>query len=155
MEVIPVRSAAAKATTALQLERVQRRTMDAIIGVLVFLVLISLAWAVLTVAGDLIRSIGQPSFERFKVVTLEILTIFIFIEMFTLLLDYVRNQRLRLTNIVDATLAVVLRELWVQIYAGESTWELLLSLSGVVVALAVLRVVSVKYSVQETDLDSI
>ncbi|MDI6901534.1 MAG: phosphate-starvation-inducible PsiE family protein [Anaerosomatales bacterium] len=123
--------------------------MDAIIGVLVFLVLISLAWAALTVASDLIRSIGQPSFERFKAVTLEILTIFIFIEMFTLLLDYVKNQRLCLTNIVDATLAVVLRELWVQIWAGESAWELLLALSGVVVALAVLRVASMKYSVQE------
>ncbi|GAB4287480.1 MAG: hypothetical protein Kow0067_12480 [Coriobacteriia bacterium] len=136
-------------TTASQLERVQRRIMDAIIGVLVFLVLISLAWAALTVASDLIRSIGQPSFERFKAVTLEILTIFIFIEMFTLLLDYVKNQRLCLTNIVDATLAVVLRELWVQIWAGESAWELLLALSGVVVALAVLRVASMKYSVQE------
>jgi len=143
-----------KAVTTFQLERLQRKTMDAIVGVLVFLVLIALAWAVFTVAEELVGSIGQPSFERFKTITLEILTILIFIEIFTLLVNYVRNQRLRLTNLVDASLAVVLRELWVHMYAGKSDWQLLVSLSGVLVALAVLRVIGVRYSLQEREADS-
>jgi uncharacterized membrane protein (DUF373 family) len=128
--------------------------MNVIADALVFLVLIALAWAVSTVASELIHSVGQPSFERFKVVTLEILTIFIFIEMFTLLVEYVKRQRLRLTNLVDATLAVVLRELWVQLYAGHGGWQLLLGLSGVLIALAVLRATSVRYSVEREGLES-
>lgn len=129
-----------------RLERVQRLVMKVIVDVLVFLVLIALGWGVLTVASELIHGIDQPSFERFRLVTLEVLTIFIFIEMFTLLMDYVKNERLRLTSLVDATLAVVLRELWVQLYAGHSGWQLLLGLSGVLVALAALRITSVRYT---------
>ncbi len=122
-----------------RLERIQRLVMDLITNTLVFLVLIAPTWAVVTVADGLIRSVGQPSFERFKVVTLEILTIFVFIEMFTLPVEYVNDERLRMTNLVDATLAVVLRELWVQLYAGHSGWQMLLGLSGVLIALAILR----------------
>lgn len=104
-------------------------------------------------ALDLVGSIGQPSFEQFKNITLAILTILVFIEIFTLLLNYVRKQRLRLTNIVDASLVVALRELWVQIHAVRGDWSLLLSLSAVLIALGLLRVVSVKYSVEDHDCD--
>lgn len=129
------------------IETVQRAGMNALAAVLVFLVLIALAWAVWTVGAELIGSVGQPSFDRFRAVTLEILTIFIFMEIFTLLMEYVRSQRLRLTNLVDATLAVILRELWVQMYGGHATWDVLLALAGVLVALTLLRVASVRFSV--------
>lgn len=129
-------------------ETVQRTGMNALAAVLVFLVLIALAWAVWSVGAELVGSIGEPSFDRFRAVTLEILTIFIFMEIFTLLMEYVRSQRLRLTNLVDATLAVILRELWMQMYGGHATWDMLLGLAGVLVALTLLRVASVRFSVQ-------
>lgn len=128
------------------IEGIQRRVMNGTVDVLVFLVLIALAWAVVSVAEELVWSIGQPSFERFKAVTSEVLTIFIFIEMFTLLTTYVREQRLRLTHLVDATIAIVMREVWVRLYAGHVDVMSLLGLSAVIASLGLLRVVSVRFS---------
>jgi uncharacterized membrane protein (DUF373 family) len=129
-------------------EAAQRLGMGVLAAVLIFLVLIALGWAVWSVGAELLASIGQPSFERFKAVTTEILAIFIFMEIFTLLMEYVRSQRLRLTNLVDATLAVILRELWVRLYGGHVEAEALVSIAVVLAALAVLRVVSVRFSVE-------
>lgn len=128
-------------------EKAQRLGMNVLATVLVFLVLIALGWAVWSVASELIRSIGQPSFERFRAVTLEILTIFVFMEIFVLLMEYLRDQRVHLTSLVDATLAVTLRELWVQLYGGHASWQVLVALAGVFLSLTVLRVASVRYSV--------
>lgn len=130
-------------------ESIQRRVMMSLAASLVFLVLIALGWAVWAVVLDLVGGITKPSIERFKSVTLEILTVFIFMEIFTLLMEYLRTQRVRLTNLVDATLAVLLRELWVQLYGEHASFEFLLRLAGVTVALILLRVASVRYSPNE------
>jgi len=135
------------------MERLQRTIMNAIVDFLIFVVLVALGWGALSVVTDLAASLGEPSFARFKIVTTEILSVFIFIEVFTLLVGYIRNQRLRLTNLVDASLAVVLRELWVQLYSGHAEAWFLLGVSTVLLALGALRVASIRYSPGEESLN--
>jgi len=134
--------------------RIQSVTVAALVDVLVLLLLIVLVWVVFGVAKDVVGAITSRSVDAFKNLSVEILTVFIFIELFHSLSEYMRYQRIRVTTLVDASLAFVLREVWIRLYAGEAGWQQLLALGGMVLALGAVRTLAVVFSPSERKADA-
>lgn len=139
------------------LRRAVSSTQDFVISViidaLVVLVLATLVWVVLGVAVHVWEAITVRSVDSFKSLSVELLTVFIFIEIFHSLSEYMRFGRIRITNLVDASLAFVLREIWVGMYAGDAHWQELLALAALVLALGGVRTLAVVFSPSERAAD--
>jgi len=123
------------------------------VDVLVLLVLAVLVWVVIGVAGDVWTAVTARSAQAFKTLSVELLTVFIFIELFHSLTEYVRFRRIRVTNLVDASLAFVLREVWMVLYAQGAGWQEVLSLAALILALGAVRTLAVVYSPSERAAD--
>ncbi len=132
---------------------VQSFVVRIVVDLLVMLVLVMLVWVVISVAGDVWTAITSRQGEAFKTLSVELLTVFIFIELFHSLTEYMRFQRIRVTNLVDASLAFVLREVWVGLYAGEAGWQKIIALAVLVLALGAIRTLAVVYSPSERAAD--
>ncbi len=117
-----------------------------VIDVLIVLVLAALVFAVWQLAGHLGQAFIGRVDEPFKRITTEVLTVFIFIEIFHSLTEYLKYHRVRVTHLADASLAFVLREIWVALYSGHADWGLVAALAGMVVALGVVRTLAVVFS---------
>lgn len=75
-----------------------------------------------------------------------VLTVFIVIDLFKAFVDYQENDRIRLTDITDATIFIVLREIAVGLYSKEFGYEFVLSLAALLFVLSIMRVLAIKYS---------
>ena len=75
-----------------------------------------------------------------------ILTVFVVIDLFKAFVDYQENDRIKLTDITDATILIVLREIAVGLYAQEFGYEFVLSLAILLLVLGIMRVLAIKYS---------
>ena len=80
-------------------------------------------------------TVQQRDATAIKSLILGILTIFIIIEIFDLFREYLRSAHIKVTNLAEVSLAVVLRELWLLLLEGSTDWKLYLSLAAVVAAL--------------------
>ena len=123
--------------------------MRVIVETLVVLVLVMLVWAVLGVARDVLQAVINSDTGTFKNLSAEVLTVFVFIELFHSLSEYMRSGRIRVTSLVDASLAFVLREMWVEMYSGFSDWRMLVALAVLILALGGVRTLAVVYSRSE------
>ena len=149
-EPISAHSRLRRAVTAVQVI-----TLSVLVDVLVVLLLIVLVWVVFGVGRDVFSAVTSRSVDAFKHLSVEILTVFVFIELFHSLSEYVRYRRIRVTTLLDASLAFVLREVWIRLYGGEADWPLLLSLGGVILTLGVVRTLAVVYSPSERKAEAV
>ncbi|MRS12246.1 MAG: hypothetical protein EG823_04140 [Actinobacteria bacterium] len=124
----------------------QSAIIRVLVDVLVVLVLVVLVWMVIGVARDVWISITTSSSDGFKALSVELLTVFVFIELFHSLSEYMRFQRVRVTHLLDASLAFVLREVWVGMYSEHFGSPELLALAALVLALGIVRTLAVVYS---------
>lgn len=120
-----------------------------LVDVLVVLVLLVLVWVVFGVARDVWTGISTGSVDGFKNLSIELLTVFVFIELFHSLSEYMRFQRIRVTHLLDASLAFVLREIWVGMYGGDIGASHLFALAALVASLGGVRTLAVVFSPSE------
>lgn len=120
-----------------------------VIDVLILLVLAALVRAVIGLGYEVWLAMFESSTDSFKTITTQILTVVIFIEIFHSLVDYLRQGRVRVTYLVDASLAFVLREVWVDLYAGDGGWARVVALAALVLALGVVRTLAIRNSPAE------
>ena len=111
------------------------RAIGIIVNVLVVLTVGLLVWAVVALGFVVSDTVQQKDATAIKSLILGILTIFIIIEIFDLFREYLRSAHIKVTNLAEVSLAVVLRELWLLLLEGSSDWKLYLSLAAVVAAL--------------------
>ena len=142
----PARSPLRAGPTGTLIERLQRLAIGLLVDVLVVLVLVTLVWMVIGVAGDVWTAVTERTADAFKSLSIELLTVFIFIELFHSLAEYARVQRVRVTHLLDASLAFVLREVWVGMYGGHLDSVQLLALAALVIALGGVRTLAVIHS---------
>lgn len=112
------------------------RAIGVIVNVLVVFTVIMLVWAVVALGVVVWETVQQKDATAIKSLILGILTVFIIIEIFDLFREYLRSAHIRVTNLAEVSLAVVLRELWLLLLEGSTDWKLYLSLAAVVAALA-------------------
>lgn len=75
-----------------------------------------------------------------------VLTVFIVIDLFKAFADYHENDRIKLTDVTDATILIVLREIAVGLYSQKFGYEFILSLAVLLLVLGIIRVLAVTYS---------
>lgn len=112
------------------------RAIGIIVNVLVILIVVMLVWSVVTLAVVVFDTLQQRDVTAIKELVLGVLTIFIIIEIFDLFREYLRSSHIRITNLAEVSLAVVLRELWLLLLEGSTDWKLYIALATVVAALA-------------------
>lgn len=125
--------------------------VDLVVDVLTVLVLVALVLGVAGVATDLWSAIVGSRADAFKEITVQVLTVFIFIEIFHSLVEYLKHHRVRITHLVDATLAFVLREVWVKLYGAEVGWQEIAAMAALVIALGGVRTLAVVFSPGERE----
>ena len=133
--------------------RLQDLVVRVVVETLVVLILVMLVWVVLGVARDVAQAVINPSTGSFKDLSVELLTVFIFIELFHSLSEYMRFRRIRVTTLVDASLAFVLREMWIGMYSGHTDWRMLMAQAALILALGGVRTLAVVYSPSERAAD--
>ena len=112
------------------------RAIGIIVNVLVILIVVMLVWSVVALGVVVFDTLQQKDVMAIKELVLGVLTIFIIIEIFDLFREYLRSSHIRVTNLAEVSLAVVLRELWLLLLEGSTDWKLYIALATVVAALA-------------------
>ena len=98
-----------------------------------------------------IRFIIFESLESgFNHMVTSVLTVFIVIDLFKAFVDYHEHDRIKLTDITDATILIVLREIAVGLYSQEFGYQFVLSLATLLLVLGIIRVLAIKYSPTKT-----
>lgn len=127
-----------------------KKTTGLISTVFLYMLLLALVLGMAKTLLD-IRFILFESLESgFNRMVTSILTVFVVIDLFKAFVDYQENDRIKLTDITDATILIVLREIAVGLYAQEFGYEFVLSLATLLFVLSIMRVLAVKYSPAET-----
>jgi uncharacterized membrane protein (DUF373 family) len=107
-----------------------------IVNVLVVLMAVVLVWSVVILAFVIAETIRQRGADEIKDLVIGVLTIFIVIEIFDLFREYLRSARIKMVNLAEVSIAVVLRELWLLLLDGSENWQLYIALALVVAAVA-------------------
>ncbi len=107
-----------------------RKTAQLIIDALIIAVLLTLLKRCSGLCEDIER-IFRPEFSKFLHSGLEkVMMIFVFVELFRVLIEYFKEERVKLTYIADATLVFILKEIWVRFATKSiSPWESLGAIS--------------------------
>jgi uncharacterized membrane protein (DUF373 family) len=123
-----------------------KKVTDIISTIFLYILLLALVVGMAKTLLD-IRFILFESLENgFNHMVTSVLTVFIVIDLFKAFVDYHENDRIKLTDITDATILIVLREIAIGLYSQEFEYKFILSLATLLLVLGILRVLAVKYS---------
>lgn len=123
-----------------------KKIIDLISTIFLYILLIALVVGMAKTLLD-IRFILVESLENgFNHMLTSVLTVFIVIDLFKAFVDYHENDRIKLTDITDATILIVMREVAIGLYSQEFDYKFILSLALLLLVLGILRVMAVKYS---------
>jgi uncharacterized membrane protein (DUF373 family) len=127
-----------------------KKVTDAITTIFLYILLLALIVGLAKTLLD-IRFIVFESLESgFNHMVTSVLTVFIVIDLFKAFVDYHEHDRIKLTDITDATILIVLREIAVGLYSQKFGSEFILSLAALLLVLGVMRVLTIKYSPAKT-----
>lgn len=123
-----------------------KKIIDIISTIFLYILLLALVVGMAKTLLD-IRFILVESLENgFNHMVTSVLTVFIVIDLFKAFVDYHENDRIKLTDITDATILIVLREVAIGLYSQEFDYKIIVSLALLLLVLGILRVMAVKYS---------
>lgn len=126
-----------------------KKTTDIISTIFLYMLLLALVLGMAKTLVDM-RFILFDSLESgFNSMVTSILTVFVVIDLFKAFVEYQQNDRIKLTDITDATILIVLREIAVGLYSQKFGYEFVLSLAMLLLVLGIIRVLAIKYSPAE------
>ncbi|MBS3908515.1 MAG: phosphate-starvation-inducible PsiE family protein [Actinobacteria bacterium] len=76
----------------------------------------------------------------------DVMVIFIFVELFRVLLDYFKEERVKITYIADATLVFTFKEIWIRFTQPDFEPAKILAMGATMLAVATVRTLAVIYS---------
>jgi Predicted membrane protein len=127
-----------------------KKTTDVISTIFLYMLLLTLVLGMTKTLVDMHFILFDSLESGFNQMVTSILTVFVVIDLFKAFVDYQENDRIKLTDITDATILIVLREIAVGLYAQEFGYEFVLSLAILLLVLGIMRVLAIKYSPVET-----
>jgi uncharacterized membrane protein (DUF373 family) len=126
--------------------KIFKKITDSIITIVLYVLFLALIAGMLRILLD-IRTVAIDSLDGgFNKIVTNVLTLFIVIEFFKTFADYSRHERIKLTDITDVTILIVMREVTVGLYSHSFAYEMLFALSALLLVLGVIRVLAVRYS---------
>jgi uncharacterized membrane protein (DUF373 family) len=114
-----------------------------VVDALVVVTALAIAWMAFTVARDVYLAVVGGSGETGVEVLTGVLTVFVFIEVFAFFLEFARHGKVSVPTLLDVSLAIVLRELWVGLFSQHMTWQMVGAIAFTVLALGAVRVAAV------------
>jgi uncharacterized membrane protein (DUF373 family) len=123
-----------------------KRVTDSISIIFLYILLLALVMGMVKTLLDIRLIIFESLESGFNNMVTSVLTVFIVIDLFKAFVDYQENDRIRLTDITDATIFIVLREIAVGLYSKEFAYQFVLSLAALLFVLSIMRVLAIKYS---------
>jgi uncharacterized membrane protein (DUF373 family) len=127
-----------------------KKATDIISTIFLYILLLALVVGMAKTLLDIRFIIFESLESGFNHMVTSVLTVFIVIDLFKAFVDYHENDRIKLTDITDATILIVLREIAVGLYSQEFGSEFILSLATLLLVLGIMRVLAVKYSPAKT-----
>lgn len=124
--------------------RIYDRAIDVIVIGLVLVMIAVMAFAFFDVVRnvwDLVPILQSSTVdaEEFKNLILNVLDVFVLIELFGTFTVYVKTHHVRLTQLLDVTVVFTLRELLVKLYANSLSPSAMIGLCVVVILLVLAR----------------
>lgn len=110
-----------------------------VIDVMAFFSLVAMVWASVGVGIGLYEVILGRKYDLLSGVIVEILTVFIVVEVLSVSVRFLRANRIDVRDLVDVTLAIIFREIWVGMFSKEIHWQELIALAFLVSALGGMR----------------
>ena len=134
------------------------RFLDIIVTALIFVMLLTLMGAVaglvldfFTAANALYSGVSTHKFA-FGIVdsidrelVIDILSVFVLIELFRTFTDYLEFQRVRLRVLAEVGIAFILRQVFVGLYDHSMEWTQILALSVLLAVLVTARIAAVQF----------
>jgi len=111
------------------------------------------AWAV---GAVLFSAILTHHPEAISEIMVEILTVFILVEVLGVSVRFMRANRIDVRDLVDVTLAIIFREIWVGMFSGAVHWQELIALAALTAVLGGLRLLMTRQrglGIAESDRD--
>ncbi|MGI5992619.1 MAG: phosphate-starvation-inducible PsiE family protein [Methanosarcina sp.] len=127
-----------------------KKVTDAISTIFLYILLLALIVGMAKTLLDIRFIIFESLESGFNHMVTSVLTVFIVIDLFKAFVEYHENDRIKLTDITDATIFIVLREIAVGLYSKEFGYQFILSLATLLLVLSIMRVLAVKYSPAKT-----
>ncbi|AKB78812.1 hypothetical protein MSHOH_2329 [Methanosarcina horonobensis HB-1 = JCM 15518] len=123
-----------------------KQVTDAITTVILYILLLALIVGMAKTLLEIRFIIFESLESGFNNMVTSVLTVFIVIDLFKAFVDYHEHDRIKLTDITDATILIVLREIAVGLYSQKFGYEFILSLAALLLVLGIMRVLAVRYS---------
>jgi uncharacterized membrane protein (DUF373 family) len=123
-----------------------KQVTDAITTVILYILLFALIVGMAKTLLEIRFIIFESLESGFNHMVTSVLTVFIVIDLFKAFVDYHEHDRIKLTDITDATILIVLREIAVGLYSQKFGYEFILSLAVLLLVLGIIRVLAVQYS---------
>jgi uncharacterized membrane protein (DUF373 family) len=135
---------------------VYRRSLDIIVVMLMFIMMMTLLGAVVGLIFDFIGAInavrqGIPTHSLShglidsvaRDLVIDVLSVFVLIELFRTFTDYLEFQRIRIRVFAEVGIAFVLRDIFIGLYNHSIGWPEILALTALLAVLIAARVTSV------------
>jgi uncharacterized membrane protein (DUF373 family) len=123
-----------------------KQVTDAITTIILYILLFALIVGMAKTLLEIRFIIFESLESGFNHMVTSVLTVFIVIDLFKAFVDYHEHDRIKLTDITDATILIVLREIAVGLYSQKFGYEFILSLAVLLLVLGIIRVLAVQYS---------
>jgi uncharacterized membrane protein (DUF373 family) len=143
---------------------VYRRILDSIVAILIFIMLITLLGSVVGLIFDIMGGIhavreGIPTHTLShglidsvaRDLVIDVLSVFVLIELFRTFTDYLEFQRIRLRVLAEVGIAFVLREIFIGLYNHSIAWSEILALTALLAVLFAGRISSTVFGDRGAD----
>lgn len=134
--------------------RFYAKILDVIVAVMIFLMLLTLVFAVASLFWDIYGSLRDFRQEEvIRSLVSDVLSVFVLIELFRTFTDYLEFHRIRLRVLSEVAIVFVLRELFIGLYAHRLGPLDLLATAALLAVLVGARIAAVRFTPRHCDLD--
>ena len=124
-----------------------RSVSNLIIDALIIAVLLALVAGTVRIFLRLPSTLSQDYFSGvFHNLLNDVMVIFIFVELFRVLLDYFKEERVKITYIADATLVFIFKEIWIRFSQPDFEPIKILAMGSAMLAVTTVRTLAIVYS---------
>lgn len=126
------------------------RGTKVVLSLLILTLLVALTGGVVKTFANLYLLVSQPLEVAFRKIIVNTLLLLAIVEVLKTTVTYFSEGRVKVTFIVDTILVVMLTEVISQ-WFKEASLEQWLTLGGILLALAILRIIAVRWSPAKSD----
>ena len=130
--------------------RLASGSITLVVDAIVLLAVVILMWSVWELGVDLYTGLREGRGAALNDLMVGVLTVLIFIEVFELSIKYLNTRTVLIKDLYEVSIAVILREVWVGMFAHTIKWEMVLAVAFLLLAIGLLRFAEVHYGTSRT-----